>query len=232
MSFQERWARVCAKTIGTDLFWRIAVDHRSAYASLAPLIDRYCRGVVLDAGAGRLAWRSLLSRSAQLYISTDYRRTHPDILVVCDIVAGLPFASDSIDTVFCCSVLEHIEDPAAGMSEFSRILKPGGRLILSVPFLYYLHGAPADFFRFTRYGVALMAQKCDLKPEFVTSAGGMAHTILQTVSMAFTSALGATQVGLSVASLMSAGLWKLARLIDRLDREGRFAQNIIAVYSK
>jgi SAM-dependent methyltransferase len=232
MPFQQRWARVCATTIGTDRFWRIAVDHRSAYASLAPLIERYSGGVVVDAGAGRLAWRSLLARSAQQYIPVDYQKTDEDIRVLCDVVSGLPFASDSIDTIFCCSVLEHLRDPIGAMAEFARVLKPGGRLILSVPFMYYLHGAPADFFRFTRYGVALMAEKYELKLEVINPAGGLAHTILQAVSMAFTSMLGSSAFGLSVASYLAGGLWRLARIIDRLDRDGRFAQNINAVCFK
>ena len=120
MSLQHRWNEVCARTIGSDAFWNLSVDHRAAYAALAPLIENYAKGRVLDAGAGRMAWRSLLKVRASDYVATDYAQTHPEIAFVADLTKGLPFGDGSFDTIFCCSVLEHVEDPFAAMVELSR----------------------------------------------------------------------------------------------------------------
>jgi SAM-dependent methyltransferase len=61
----------------------------------------------------------------------------------------MDFADSSVDALVSICVLEHIYDFDRFFSESYRCLKPGGRLLLIVPFLYFFHGAPDDFFRFT-----------------------------------------------------------------------------------
>lgn len=68
--------------------------------------------------------------------------------------ARLPIADDSVDCVVLLEVLEHLEAPRDALVEIARVLKPGGRLLLSMPFLYPIHDAPHDYQRFTRYGLA------------------------------------------------------------------------------
>jgi SAM-dependent methyltransferase len=63
--------------------------------------------------------------------------------------ASIAMADASVDAFFSIFALEHIYDFQAVVAEVDRCLKPGGRLLLAVPFLYYEHGEP-DFFRFTR----------------------------------------------------------------------------------
>jgi SAM-dependent methyltransferase len=73
-----------------------------------------------------------------------------------DIVASvyeLPFEDDRFANVLCMSVLEHLEDPARAISEMRRVLRPGGRIIVSVPFLFPIHDAPGDYWRFTKFGI-------------------------------------------------------------------------------
>jgi SAM-dependent methyltransferase len=77
-----------------------------------------------------------------------------------DIVASVEdlhmIEDESLDGVFCMEVLEHVRDPFSGARELSRILKPGGVLIGSTPFLLGIHDAPNDYFRFTKYGIGLL----------------------------------------------------------------------------
>lgn len=71
-------------------------------------------------------------------------------------VQKLPFEDGSIEAVLCLEVLEHVENPFAAVSELHRVLKPGGRLIASVPFFWPHHPAPGyykDFWRFTPEGL-------------------------------------------------------------------------------
>ena len=65
--------------------------------------------------------------------------------------------ADTQDTLICLNVLEHIEDSGPVLDELNRVLKPGGELVLSIPFLYPLHDEPRDFVRLTRHGLALLA---------------------------------------------------------------------------
>lgn len=232
MWIQDRWLALCRRTAGTDEFWSIAVDHRAARAALAPLIERFSTGIVLDAGAGQLAWRPLLQRHATLYIAVDRAPVQRELSVLCDLQGGLPFADDSVDTVFCCSVLEHVEDPRRALSECARVLKPGGRIILSVPFLYYLHGAPQDFFRFTLFGVDLLARQTGLRVIEISASGGATQQIFQFASMLAGALLGTTVVGRKITAAFAGALWRIGHGIDRLDSQKRLAQNINAVLGK
>jgi SAM-dependent methyltransferase len=66
------------------------------------------------------------------------------------------FSDSSFNVVFCIDVLEHVKAPATAISEIRRVLGPGGILIGSTPFLLGIHDAPADFWRFTRHGLAIL----------------------------------------------------------------------------
>jgi len=92
---------------------------------------------------------------------------HPD--VVGDI-HDMPFEDNSVPAIICMAVLEHVENPIKAMEEMYRVLKPGGRLLIYVPFLYYYHAFPGyypDYWRFTEDSLKLMAKpfsKCELVP--------------------------------------------------------------------
>jgi len=65
----------------------------------------------------------------------------------------LPFADASFAAILCTEVLEHCINPHQVMAEFYRVLKPGGKLILTTRFIFPIHDAPHDYFRFTKYGL-------------------------------------------------------------------------------
>lgn len=228
MSLKARWHKACAETIGSKLFWRIAVDHLSIERELAPLIDRHARGRILDAGAGRLAWRELLEPRASHYLATDYMPAHPELAFTADLQGGIPLKDASVDTIFCCSVMEHTPEPWRVLPEFRRVLAPGGRAILSVPFLYYLHDAPHDYFRFTRHGVERLAAAADLDIVEISVSGGMAHAFGQAFSLVW-AGLFWTRKAPWLVSLPVSAVFSICRMLDRLDRGGLFAQTVNAV---
>jgi len=75
----------------------------------------------------------------------------------CDLTAPLPFRSGEFNTIILSDVLEHIPTPDALVSEMSRILAGGGKCLLNVPFYYWLHEAPHDYYRYTEHALRRFA---------------------------------------------------------------------------
>lgn len=63
--------------------------------------------------------------------------------------AALPFGDGSFDAVISAELLEHVPSPERVLREVHRVLRPGGRLLITVPLLYRVHGDPQDFGRYT-----------------------------------------------------------------------------------
>lgn len=89
-------------------------------------------------------------------------RTKISVDKVCSAL-DLPFKKNSFDTYLSFEVLEHIDNPQLFFNEAYRVLKKGGLCILSVPFLYRFHGEEYDFFRYTKKGLATLAQNSGFK---------------------------------------------------------------------
>ncbi len=70
-----------------------------------------------------------------------------------------PFQSESFDSVVCNQVMEHIFEPEDFLKEILRVLKPKGRLILTVPFVWDEHELPYDFARYSSFGLKHLLEK-------------------------------------------------------------------------
>ena len=73
--------------------------------------------------------------------------------IVADLNKPLPIESEVADVVVSISVLEHLCEPMTMLSESFRILKPGGSILLQVPWQWWIHEAPYDFYRYSPYGL-------------------------------------------------------------------------------
>jgi SAM-dependent methyltransferase len=142
----------------------------------------------------------------------------------------LPFANAEFETILLSDVLEHIAEPDQLFREMVRILRPGGYIILGVPFMFYLHEEPHDYFRYTKFKLADFATKNGVVPVEIKEVGGAFDTLSE------------------LASLLVGAIWKpLARVpyhgwllakkipaVQRLNARGawRFPLAYIAVYRK
>lgn len=140
---------------------RVAVDLQllTCVRFLTPLLSAM-HGRVLDVGCGEMPFRSLLAEDAT-YTGIDVKSAHDfGMSRHVDVIEfdgfHIPFADDSFDNVLCTEVLEHAEDPHALIAEMRRVLKPGGRLVATIPFSARVHHAPHDFHRFTRFALDRM----------------------------------------------------------------------------
>ena len=77
---------------------------------------------------------------------------YPNVSIVGD-ATRLPLKDGIADAVICEASLEHFLEPEKAVQEMWRILKPGGRLYASVPFIVGFHASPHDYYRWTEAGV-------------------------------------------------------------------------------
>ncbi len=107
---------------------------------------KYMKGVTLDVGGGRKRGSFKAPSNATWLVLDCSREFCPHIL---GDAQNIPVKSNTVDCVKCTELLEHVELPERVLDEISRVLKPDGILILSVPFNVGVHGDPYDFQRFT-----------------------------------------------------------------------------------
>lgn len=185
---------------GREEYFYLSPAGLTLLRALEPLVREHCRGRVLDAGAGRGAYRDLLLRHADSYVGLDMAPSRA-MNVVGD-AQQLPFADASFDTVFCSQVLEHVPQPWLALAEFRRVLKPGGKLILSVPHISWLHNEPHDYYRYTRHGLAFLLERAGLVPEQIEPAGGLVALF----GHIFSTVLINTTFGVPLLHLLARGL--------------------------
>ena len=137
------------------------------------------RGTLLDIGAAD-RWIAARLPAHVRYVALDYPATGRDLYGARPDVfadgAKLPMADDSVDNVTCLEVLEHVPDPALVVAEIARVLRPGGRAWLSMPFLYPVHDAPFDFQRYTAHGLRRDLERAGLQVASLASTGNALRT--------------------------------------------------------
>jgi SAM-dependent methyltransferase len=120
------------------------------------------KGRVLDLGCGTTPYKTDILRVADEYIGVDWGHSlHDDsnVDVIADLTKGLPFGDNDADTIVSFQVLEHLPEPDYFLSECYRVLRNGGTLFLTVPFMWHVHEQPYDYFRYTRYGLQYLLEK-------------------------------------------------------------------------
>lgn len=131
-------------------------------------------GTVLDLGCGVRPFEHDILKHADHYIGIDWNNTLHGLNadVIADLNRGLPILSGSVDHVVSFEVAEHLREPDIIFCEAIRVLKSGGGLTMSMPFQWWVHEAPWDYQRFTRYGIEYHLQKGGFVDITVTPISG------------------------------------------------------------
>jgi SAM-dependent methyltransferase len=180
------------------------------------------RGVVIDLGGKREKKRGSFrppeeNAKAWWYVNLEMS-THPNIF---GDVTATPLSGECADVIICTEVLEHLENPGKCTDEIFRILRPGGRAYISVPFMYPIHADPYDFQRFTADGLRRLFR--DFVSIEITPMGGYLGTLGMLLQIGIP---GITGQGLH-KKILRRSLSQLAKNLCSLDLSRSDRENLI-----
>lgn len=131
------------------------------------------RGRVLDIGCAGKQAKDFLDEGVEYLGMDDYFASIP-YGTMHDVYAGagnLPFSDESIDHILLLDVLEHVPDADMCLREIQRVMRPGGKLLLNIPFIYPLHDAPDDYRRLTEFGLLNLLEQNGMRVEMESAHG-------------------------------------------------------------
>ncbi len=138
------------------------------------------RGALVDLGCGSVPLYGLYGPHVDSVTCIDWANSpHPSrhLDLQADLSVPLPLPGASFDTVILSDVLEHVPEPRHLWAEMARLLRPGGRVLMNVPFLYGLHEVPHDYGRYTSFALRRMADDAGFDVEELVAAGGSLHVL-------------------------------------------------------
>jgi ubiquinone/menaquinone biosynthesis C-methylase UbiE len=148
-------------------------------------LKRFAHGKLLDLGCGKAPLYGTYARYVNDVVLADWKKspyTDVHVDVRCDIAKRLPFQDNSFDTIILSDVLEHIPEPRYSMREVMRVLRPGGNVLINVPFIHRLHQAPHDYNRYTEFMLRLLAEEAGLSVVKLEALGGGYAVLIDLIS--------------------------------------------------
>lgn len=169
-----------------DAWWYVKnaeYRHEWIKKELAKLPKGSC---ILDAGAGNMRYKKYCGHLQ--YKAQDFGQYDPysegkwhsrSVDIICDITS-IPLENESQDCVLCTEVLEHVKEPIAVIKEFSRLLRKGGVLLLTVPFCCPTHMEPFFFSNgFSKFWYEVHLKEQGFKIEEIVSIGNWFSYVAQ-----------------------------------------------------
>lgn len=140
-------------------------------------------GKILDFGCGCKPYQAMFSRQNTIYIGCDievsgHSHQQENIEYFYD-GKTLPFADRSFTGVFSSEVFEHIFNIDEIVKELNRILVPGGKMLLTVPFVWNEHEVPFDYARYTSFGICDLLQRNGFEVIAVKKSTSYIETLFQ-----------------------------------------------------
>jgi len=182
------------------------------------------RGTVLDVGCGFMPYRSLILSNGIVteYIGMDLPQSDIYGAVQPDLVwdgSSIPLPDGSVDCVLATEFLEHHSDPEAVLAELWRVMRPGGELVATVPFIWNLHEIPHDEYRYTPFSLERHFRNARFESVEVATLGGWNRSLAQMLGLW----VGFSKMGRVTRRIMRLLLFPVYVLLIRTDRPvGKF----------
>lgn len=133
---------------------------RAGLAEAVAKFSKLLKGRLLDIGCGSIPYKELfvVDEYVGLDIDTEIARKRNLADYFYD-GKVFPLPSSSFDSALCNQVLEHVFNPDEFIHEINRVLKPKGKLLLTVPFVWDEHEQPYDYARYSSFGLKALLEK-------------------------------------------------------------------------
>lgn len=144
-------------------------------------------GHLLDVGCGSKPYRNFLLNNNYV---TDYTGLDIESALVYDPHVKpdatwngitMPFEDNHFDTLMATEVLEHCSNPHGIIKEMNRVLKPGGIIFFTVPFIWNLHEVPHDEYRYTPFALKRIFGECGIDQLELFAHGGWNMSLAQMI---------------------------------------------------
>lgn len=189
----------------------------SVYIDLyVAIIEKYAKGKLLDLGAGMVPFYGIYKDKVDENVCIDWANSlhgNPHLDIVADLNQAFPIPDATFDSILCSDVMEHIADPFAFMRETARVLKPGGDLMLMVPFFYWLHETPHDYHRYTEFALRKMCADNQLEVVELQAYGGYLEVLFDLLSKGLGKSKVLSRVFQPIAKWIVG--WKISQKIQR-----------------
>jgi SAM-dependent methyltransferase len=156
-------------SIGSRLMADVTAKYYDIY------IPKFVHGKLLDLGCGYVplfdAYRQYITENiCGDWENSFHKNEYLDIQ--CDLTKKLPFADNEFDTIILSDVLEHIPEPKFLLTEIKRILRQDGVVLMSIPYFYWLHETPHDYYRYTEFVLKKFMEELQLELLILEPTGG------------------------------------------------------------
>lgn len=180
---------------GTELEPNILHSHYLSVRAMikaSTILKPLLQGDVLDVGAGTGFGIRLIHRDARYFptdigTARDYRKrsiTRRGISLAKECsVYEITYADDRFDGCLALNLFEHLEDPHRALTEIKRVVKPGGMIVLLVPFSFPIHGYPQDYRRWTPVGLMQLLEQHNIEVMHCLPCGKNFHSIILNLNL-------------------------------------------------
>jgi SAM-dependent methyltransferase len=201
--------RLQAGPAASGASWLITQLVAKAYERHLP---EHARGRLVDLGCGAVPLYAAYKDRVSEVTCVDWSGSLHGarfLDVAHDLNQPLPLDSGRYDTVILSDVLEHIRRPEALLAEVSRILAPGGKLLLNVPFFYWLHEQPHDYFRYSEHALRSFVEQAGLELRLLENLGGAPEVLADVLGKHLSQV---PLVGRGASRLLQQGTWAVGKL--------------------